>query len=207
MPVSMPTSATNETPLPGAGLRRYTPEEFALLPGADGFELVDGKLEEKRMGAESGWVAGILYGYLFAYLVENPLGYLFPADVGYQCFPFSPGMVRKPDASFIRLDRLGPQGPPKGWITIAPDLAIESLSPGDLASEIDTKVQQYLRAGVKVVWVIQPEIRTVLVNRADRTTARLFEEDSLDGEDLLPGFRCQVANIFQLPGLAQRRES
>ena len=82
---------------------------------------------------------------------------------------------------------------------IAPNLAVEVVSPNDLVYEIDEKVEEYLEAGVELVWVVNPVTRTVRVHRADRPGVTLREMDELTGDDLLPGFRCRVSDLFQLP--------
>jgi Uma2 family endonuclease len=121
------------------------------------------------------------------------------ADCSYQCFPDRPRLVRKPDVSFICLGRLPEEREPEGHVRIPPDLAIEVLSPNDLDYETDEKVAEYLAAGVRLVWVINPEYRTVLVYRADRSIAGAWEEGELDGEDVLPGFKCPARNLFLTP--------
>jgi Uma2 family endonuclease len=107
--------------------------------------------------------------------------------------------VRKPDVSFLCSGRLPGNRPARGYDAIPPDLAVEILSPRDLASDIDMKVEEYLRAGVRLVWVVNPDARTVRIHRADRTITGLHEGDELSGEDVLPGFACKVAEIFEIP--------
>ena len=79
---------------------------------------------------------------------------------------------------------------------LAPDLAVEVISPNDLASEVNEKIDEYLSAGVSLVWVIDPDSKTVSVYRKDGSTARLRESDELSGEDVIPGFSCKVNDIF-----------
>ena len=85
----------------------------------------------------------------------------------------------------------------RGHVTVAPDLAVEVVSPNDTVYELNKKVQEYLRAGVRLVWVIDPENRTLVVYRANRTLAEFKPEDELTGEDVIPGFRCLVRDFFQ----------
>lgn len=175
---------------------RYTPEDLLELPDAAGYELVDGQLVERPMSGLSSYVGGTIFLRLRLQCEPNNTGWTFPADVGYQCFPGDPSRVRKPDASFIRRERL-PEGPPeRGHLRIAPDLAAEVLSPNDLAYEVDVKIQEYFDAGVKLVWEINPESRSVAVHRADGSSTRLRESDELTGEDVLPGFRMKVGDLF-----------
>ena len=79
---------------------------------------------------------------------------------------------------------------------VAPDLAVEVASPNDLGRELRVKVEEYLRAGVRLVWLVDPETRSIEVVRADGGVARLYEQDELSGEDVLPDFRCRVAELF-----------
>ncbi len=189
-------SVLEAKPLPPPASARLTLEEFAAMPGEKHFELVNGKLVEKRMGTLSNWVAGELCGRIRDHCRNHRLGWVFP-ETGYECFPESPGTVRKPDVSFVRFGRLPNERLPEPWLTIAPDLAVEVISPNDLAGEVEEKVRQYLGAGVPLVWVVYPETRTVRVHRAGRgAVADLLEKDELSGEEVVPGFRCRVSDLF-----------
>jgi Uma2 family endonuclease len=121
---------------------------------------------------------------------------VFPADIGYQCFQGCDGIVRRPDVSFIRLGRLPNEHLPDGYIAIPPDLAAEVVSMNDLAYELDRKVTRYLKAGVHLVWVINPDLRMMRVHRADGSVMALYEQDVLTGEEVVPGFRCSVRDLF-----------
>ena len=147
------------------------------------------------MGAKSSWIGARIHGFLFSFLLENPLGHLFISDCGYTCFPKS--TLRKPDVSFIRLGRLEGEVIPSGWLQIPPDLAVEVLSPGDVADEMDEKVQQYVKAGVRLVWEVHPASKTVIVHRADGTITALKDSDELSGEDVVPGFSVLLARVFE----------
>jgi Uma2 family endonuclease len=179
-----------------AAKARYTPEELLEMPDGKNYELVAGQLVERNMGAESSWVGGELFVRLWQHCEKHKLGRLFPADNGYQCFPYDPGLVRKPDVSFIRHGRLPGDELPKGWVKIPPDLAVEVVSPGDLAYKLDEKLSDYQEVGVPLVWVIYPGSRTVIVYRGDGSASRLSEKDELSGEEVVPGFRCPVRELF-----------
>jgi Uma2 family endonuclease len=184
---------------PVAAKQRIPPEDLLTMPNGDGFELVNGALVERNMGWESSWIASRLSHFLTSFCDANQLGWVAGADASYQCFPDDPTKVRRPDVSFIRGDRLAADDRPEGHCRIAPDLAVEVISPNDLYSEVETKVDEYLRAGVQLVWVIDPPTRTVRVHRADGTLADLHEADQLSGENVLPGFRCAVRDLFRTP--------
>jgi Uma2 family endonuclease len=96
---------------------------------------------------------------------------------------------------------------PKGHVRIAPDLAVEVVSPRDLAPELDEKLEDYRKAGVRLVWVISPESRTVTIYRGDGSVSRLHEDDVLSGEDVIPGFRCEVRSPFPPRATADAREA
>ncbi len=174
----------------------YTPEDLLRLSDEKSYELVDGKLVRRAMGMESSLVGGNLYIRLYPHCGANKLGLVFPADASYQCFPDAPDKVRKPDVSFISAGRLQGQRLPKGHSTIAPNLAVEVLSPNDLATRIDEKVQEYLRAGVQLVWVINPKTRTARVHRRDGPITEIHETEELSGENVIPGFRCRLSEIL-----------
>ena len=110
--------------------------------------------------------------------------------------PPDPDRVRKPDVSFVRHDRLPGNLVPKGWVKIPPDLAVEVISPNDRVFDLDGKLADYRDAHVPVVWVINPDRRTVTVYRIDNSIRLLFEDDELSGEDIIPGFRCRVREIL-----------
>jgi Uma2 family endonuclease len=176
--------------------KTYTPEDLLAMPDRKNYELVDGHLVEKDVSVLSSWVGGKAYRAVDDFATAHQLGWVWHADLGYVCFPDDPGKVRKPDVSFIRKERM-PKGPTsEGYVYIAPDLAVEVLSPNDLAYEVDNKVLEYLDAGVPLVWVINPEARTVRIHRRNGELSWLREQDELLGEDVLPGFRCAVSSLF-----------
>jgi Uma2 family endonuclease len=179
---------------------RYTPEDLLTMEDGDRYELVDGRLVERQTSFWSSYVAGQVLGTLLNFCDNQPLGWVFPGGVGYQCFPDAPGNVRRSDVSFIALKRLPlDQATTAGHVPLPPDLAALVLSANDLAYEVDRKVNEYLTAGVRLVWVVNPTTRTVMVHRADGSVSRYHEQDEITGEDVLPGFRCPVAAFFRLP--------
>jgi Uma2 family endonuclease len=180
---------------------RFTPEELERLPGAVNFELVGGNLVERNMGSKFSAIALRIGSRLVVYVERHQLGHVFTTDCGYQCFSDDPDKLRKPDVSFVSRIRL-PGEPPDGYIKIAPDLAVEVLSPGDLASDVEEKVQEYLGAGVKLIWIVSPNTRTVRIRRPAGAklgpAGELTEADAISGEDVVPGFECRVAEFFEI---------
>src|SRR5262249_12505025 len=96
---------------------------------------------------------------------------------------------------FVALGRLPNEELPDGHMTIAPDLAVEAVSPNDLYYEVDGKIDEYFSAGVRLVWVLNPKARTAHVYHPDGSARRLLVDQDLDGEDVLPAFRCRVAAL------------
>ena len=127
-------------------------------------------------------------------ILAEGLGEVFAAETGF-VLQEDPATVRAADAAFVRKDRL-PDPVPEGFFPGAPDLAVEVISPGDLAQEVERKVEDYLQAGTRLVWLIYPVTQTVMVYRAPREIRVCTREDELSGEDVLPGFRCLVAELL-----------
>ncbi len=177
------------------GERRYTPEDLLSMRDGGRYELVDGRLVEKPVGTEADWVAARLSSALVTFTEAQRLGWAF-GESSYQCFADDRQKVRRPDASFIRRGRLPGDRLPKGHCRIAPDLAVEVVSPKESFSEVVEKVGEYLSAGLQLVWAIDPNTRTAYVWRSDGSSARLDERGTLDGEEVLPGFRCLLADIL-----------
>lgn len=155
-------------------------------------ELVRGRLVIREpAGDRHGRVAMNLTLRLGAHVEHAQLGQLFAAETG---FALTRDTVRAPDIAFIRRERL-PEAT-TAFIQIAPDLAVEVLSPGDRAGEVLAKVSDWLEAGARLVWVIDPERRVARVYRADGTESSIALGESLDGEDVVPGFRCLLGSIL-----------
>ncbi len=177
-------------------VRRMTVEEFAQLPDTGGLELDDGVVVEMKMGGMSSWIAGELHSRVRDFVRPNRLGWAFPQETAYECFPPTPSRVRKPDTSFVRAGRFPGEVPPEGYITLVPDLAAEVVSPNDTAFEVERKIRQFRQAGVRLVWVIYSETRTARVFHAAGPNHDVDADGHLDGEDVLPGFRLRLAELF-----------
>lgn len=166
-------------------------------------EFVEGVYVEKDMGWESEWIANRLVWLLMNFTEPRLLGWVNGSNAAYQCFehlfPNDPDRSRKPDVSFVRRDRMTRETMPQSYCRMAPDLAVEVISPNDLYGEIDEKVDEYLRAGVRLVWVVNPQARVVHVRRADGSVSMLRGKETLSGEDVIPGFECSLTDIFQWP--------
>ena len=146
--------------------------------------------------------AGFLHGVAVAEIsmriraFSNPgrLGRVLSAGTGFKIFT-NPDTVRAPDVAFVSHERI-PDPMPRGFAPFAPDLAVEVLSPDDRPGEVLEKVADWLKAGTRLVWVIDPERRSARAYREDGTIELLPESGVLDGEDVLPGFTCEVSELF-----------
>ena len=162
--------ATIEPPI------RYKPEDLLKMPNGDRYELVNGQLVEKAMGWEASEIASQLFLLLGSFVRDHQLGRTV-VEGSYQCFADAPDKVRKPDVSFIRRERMPADERPKGHNPIVPDLVVEVVSPHDLFSEVEVKVEEYLRAGVSLVWVVSPETRTVNIYHTPPGICRTRQRD------------------------------
>ena len=177
-------------------LRTMTADELLAMPG-DGIrrELVEGELREMSpAGERHGDAAQNINRSLDAHVHARRLGRVRP-EIGY-LLESDPDTVRAPDVSFVRADRLSAGGPVPGYFRGAPDLAVEVVSPHDRYNEVRAKVREYLAAGTAMVIVVDPEDQTVTVHRSGRDAVELTQADVVDGEDVVPGWKLPVRDIF-----------
>ncbi len=175
--------------------RKAATEEDLLQTPKDGstYELVDGEIRVGPGGARHGAVSLRLAVLLHAFVTERQLGFVFESNTG---FRLPSGNIRSPDTCFVSGGRFSEGHLPEGFADLAPDLAVEVISPGDRARHVFDKVGEYLEAGVRLVWVIDPKRRRAVVYRSLSEVRELGEADELDGEDVLPGFRCRLNDIL-----------
>jgi Uma2 family endonuclease len=176
-----------------------TPEEFEWLPDHKGFELIDGYLREKAMGAESSEIQSEFHYLIRAWLRSNPIGKVYDSECMYRCFPRNPDRIRKPDVSFLRRERVPGGRSPVGVFTVRPDFVVEVLSPGDTVFDVEDKLADYHSAGIPLIWVVSPNTRTVRVRRPGEREVEFTEADELTGDPVLPGFRVKIADLFPAP--------
>lgn len=180
----------------------YTVDEFweiAHLPENDEMrlELVEGVIYiMPPAGAEHGGVAANLLGFIWNYARQHQLGHVTAAETGYIIGVNAEGKatVRAPDVGFISYERM-PDRLPVKYMPLPPDLAVEVVSPNDKGEEIESKVDEYLNAGVRMIVYVYPASRTVTVYRGN-TVIRLSGDDLLDGGDVLPGFSVRISEFF-----------
>lgn len=162
-------------------------------------ELVRGALVvSEPPGFAHGAVMAELAGLLRNHVRAHQLGMVLAGDAGFK-LTTDPDTVRGPDVAFIRRERV-PDPLPVGFAGFAPDLVIEVLSPGDRAGEVLAKVGDWLSAGTSLVWVVDPERRLARVYRQDGSETIVSAEGALNGEDVVPGFTCSLAAVFEVGG-------
>lgn len=146
-------------------------------------------------GIEHGEIAGNFITGLSAHVKPRKLGRVFGSNSGI-CLERDPDTVREPDVGYISAEKLPLGARITGYSEVAPDLVVEIVSPSETGHEIYDKACMWLRHGVRLVWVADPESRTVDVHRQDGATIRLHEDDVLDGAPVLPGFTLPVREAF-----------
>jgi len=171
-----------------------TTTEVALDPDKL-YEIVDGRPQEKEIpGARHSGICARLAIELGMYLKANRLGELYP-ETSFQIG----ANERIPDLAFVSAACMPPEGEPDTKWPMPPDLAVEVISPKDLYERVYAKVIEYLAAGVKQVWLVSPEHHTVTIYRSATHITAFSGESELVSEDLFPGFRCPLREIFASP--------
>lgn len=160
-------------------------------------ELIEGELiEMSPAGGKHGSLALHAGHLIWDHVDENDLGYTTAAETGYTLFknPDGKDTVLAPDVGFVRKDRL-PEGLPDGYVPLAPDLAVEVVSPNDSAAEIHNKVMKYLKYGTRLVWVLYFDTESAVAYTA--SGAQVIDvEGTLDGGDVVPGLKIPMRKLF-----------
>jgi len=174
-----------------------TAEQFIELPD-DGhnYELVHGRLVEVAPSGFSSAQIGLLIGAeLINFVRPRRLGAVTVGEGGY-ILTRGPDTVRAPDAAFVRAEHV-PQGADRDFfVRYPPDLAVEVMSRTDRLRKLQAKCLEYLDAGVRLVWLVEPSHQRLTVYLPDRATRTLGITDTLDGGDVLPGFALPLAEVF-----------
>jgi Uma2 family endonuclease len=160
-------------------------------------ELIRGVLHQTvSVGLRHGEIV-IKLGFLLTLFIKPlRLGRLVASDSGIR-LERNPDTVREPDIAFISAEKLPLDVDVPGFSEVVPDLVVEIFSPSDSLAAVNDKALMWLRFGVQTVWVIFPESRTLEMHSASAPPVQLGEQDQLDGGAVLPGFTCQVSEIFE----------
>ena len=181
-------------------LKRLTIEEFvAQYPENERLELVHGEVVEKMPpGYSHGIIATRIASRLDQWAERN--GGHVGNESGFILFPNGQSL-RGPDVFYVRADHIpsgdAPGEMPHAFVQLAPDLAVEVLSPSESAQEIQAKVMDFLEAGTPLVWVVYPKLKQVHAHSADYPVQIFKLGDTLENETVLPGFRCMVSELFR----------
>ncbi len=160
------------------------------------YEIVNGQPEVKEMAsALHGGVTARLIGELWIYLKQTAVGSLYTPDTTFKIGKNN----RLPDIGFVAAERFPEEGEPEGSWQIVPDLAVEVISPNDVWDKVNQKKREYFAAGVREVWLISLEGREAQLWTSQFTVKIVNETEELFSETLLPGFRCRLGDLFQLP--------
>ncbi|MBX3425146.1 MAG: Uma2 family endonuclease [Pirellulales bacterium] len=159
-------------------------------------ELIAG---EVSMMSPAGWyhgsIGGRIQGLLARHVQPKQLGMIFLAETGF-LVERAPDTVRAPDVAFIAKENLPEQMPESAFWPGAPDLVVEVLSPDDRAAAVDKKIQTWLAAGSKLVWVVDPELETVTIYRSPTDVSIVARGGRIAGRDSIAGFECNVSEFF-----------
>ena len=178
----------------GTIAQTVTAQQLFEMPDQERFELVQGELVPMSPpGFDHGCIVLDVAATLREFVQAGKLG-MVAVEAGF-CVSHDPDTVRSPDVAFVRAERI-PQGGVRAFFQGAPDLAVEVISPSDRASDVISKAQDWLQAGCTVVWVIDPETKTVTAYSSGPQTLFLSASDTLTCEELLPGFRLPIARVF-----------
>ncbi|MEK7833212.1 MAG: Uma2 family endonuclease [Acidobacteriota bacterium] len=166
--------------------------EIVLDPEFE-YEIVNGKPEVKEMASmKHGGTIIRLAIRLGAYVETNELGGVYSPDTTFQIGQNQ----RLPDLAFVSNERMPEEGEVDGVAPMAPDLAIEVISPNDVLEKVTSKIEDYFTAGVLQVWLVSLRSRTVSIYDSPTKVTILTEHEDLTSESILPGFRCRIGEIF-----------
>src|SRR4051812_4633622 len=171
-------------------------QDLWQMPGDNRRELLSGELVElPYLGYQHGVLCTNLATCLHEHAHKHRLGDVVATGTGF-ILARDPDTVRGAALAFVSAARLPDGERPESYFPGAPDLAVEVVSPNDTNAEVEDKVDDYLKAGARLVWVVKPRRRTVTVHRPAQPPTMLRDTDTLTGDDVVPGFACPVAEVF-----------
>jgi len=161
-------------------------------------ELVRGELQEKKVGFLALWIATRIARLIGNYVDVKEIGWI-TTELPVDCFPWLGRHARRPDVVYFSNDRIPTDQPTEDRLTAVPNLVVEVISRHDNALELDEKIDEYRRAGVDVIWVVNPQNQTVRVYDHKGGVQILSAGQTIIGSDVIPGFVEQVRNFFPTP--------
>jgi Uma2 family endonuclease len=179
-------------------VQSMTAEDLLRMPD-DGFryELVSGRLRKMSpAGHKHGRIIVNITTPLDQHVRANKLGAVYAAETGFK-ISTDPDTVRAPDVAFVSRQRVDEVGDVEGYWPGAPDLVVEVISPGDIYSDVEEKVFDWLEAGTRMVVVVNPRKSIITVYRSLAEITALTETETLDGSDVVPGWKMSVKDIFE----------
>ena len=174
--------------------KRATIEDLLRMP-EDGqkYELVDGEIVVSPGGHRHSKV-GMRIGHILSeFLERHPIAEVCGADLGVM---FENGNLRSPDVTVVRKEKAPVGEAAAGFLEVVPDLVVEVLSPSDSLKHVGEKIGEFLQYGVAIVWLVDPEERTVTVYRSLSDARSFATDETITAEPVLPGFSCPVARFF-----------
>jgi Uma2 family endonuclease len=175
-----------------------TGEELYHTPNSELTELMDGRIVPMEpTGPEHGTIEASLAETMGSYARQNRLGLVQVGEVGIY-IRRNPDRVRAADVLFISLERYAQRQSKRGYLDVAPELVVEILSPDDSMMEMTQKLRDYFSIGVRLIWVVDPEARSVFAYRSLTDVREFTEQDTLTGDEVLQGFTVPVARLFEM---------
>lgn len=180
-----------------ATTQQMTAEDLARIEEPGRYDLIRGEIiYMPPAGGDHGEYGNNIGGFVWMYVRQHRLGKTFNSETGF-LLSRDPDTVLVPDSAFVSTERLPAKADRRGFMPVAPDLAVEVVSPSDRDARVTQKAITYLEAGTRFVWVVYPDLQIVKVYTPDLNARILRADDILDGGDVLPGFELQVAEIFE----------
>ncbi len=181
---------------PVATPQPWTGEELSRLPEGWRYEIDEGELVIMApAGFEHADIGATVTGLIWQFVHSHGLGKVLTCEPGFR-LRRDPEILRTPDVAFISNERVALIADPEKFSDVPPDLAVEVLSPSNAGMDMGRKIEQYLAAGVRSVWVLDPRARILTVYRSGEPPVVLNDLDATVEDTCLPGFRCRLAELL-----------
>jgi Uma2 family endonuclease len=176
------------------GTKPWTADELHRLPAGWRYEIDEGELVIMApAGGEHGRTENRVAFVLSRFVYARHLGEILTGETGFR-LSRSPETLRGADVAFLSKERWQRVGNPKGFLDVPPDLAVEVHDPSE--PDLSRKVQQYLEAGVRAVWVLNPELRSLTRHAPGEAPRTWTDPEAVVEEPVLPGFSCRLGELF-----------